>query len=603
YETSSAVERNITAGGRAAGRLFNGNLEVGATYLREEGDDQVTDAVSQLAGVDVTAQLGANTQIHAEYARTTRDSAAEEASGNSDADALLVEVIHRQEALAVSAYYREDEAGFGLGQQSSATIGVRRYGANASAQLGRPTANGVTRGAQHFVDGEAFREENLSNGDSRTVVEAALRRESPLFGASIGLRSVQENLAADEDGPRRSALLTSSARKTFANLGLTVTAAHELPIAGDESTQFPQRTILGADKTLTNRATLNVRHEILDGVNASGNNTTVGVTAQPWAGGEVRAATDLVTQDSARRLSATVGVDQTIRINDTWTASVGAARRANISTSGEPLDVVPDAALSPLETAPASPLTLDQSFTSGYAGVGYRDQSTAASARLEVRDSALGTRYAGILGGARETSETLSFALAARVEQDQLEGANNTRRVDARLGVSWRPRGEGPIVYNRFDVSHQDVFSQSTNWRVVNNLGVNALVTNRTQVAAFYGFKYVRGNFLGDEFDEVTQLIGGELRHDITKKIDLGFSGSALISQNGQTDFQFGPTIGFSPADNVFVSLGWNIEGFNDRDFEAAEFSRDGPFVKLRVKFDQHTARGLLERIAPRGRN
>ncbi|MEM6412479.1 MAG: hypothetical protein AAF683_13185, partial [Pseudomonadota bacterium] len=53
YEASNAVERSINAGGRAARRLFDGKLEVGATYIREEGDNESPDAVSQLAAIDL----------------------------------------------------------------------------------------------------------------------------------------------------------------------------------------------------------------------------------------------------------------------------------------------------------------------------------------------------------------------------------------------------------------------------------------------------------------------------------------------------------------------------------------------------------------------
>jgi uncharacterized repeat protein (TIGR01451 family) len=601
FETSAAVERNITAGGRVAARAFNDRLEVGATYVREEGDDNVTGAVSQLAGVDITARLDEKTEIHAEYARTSRDSDAEAISGEPDADAFLIEVVRRQEALTVTGYYREDEAGFGLGQQSSGTLGIRRFGAAISAELGTAKKTAAHTGAAHFVDGEVYREESLANGNNRTVAEAALRRESALFGASVGLRTVTERLDADDNGPRRSHLLTSSVRKTFDQLGLTVSAAHEQPLGGesDESTLFPQRTILGADKSIGSRATLNVRHEFLDGANASGNNTTVGVTVLPWTGGEVRAATDLVTQDSARRLSATVGVDQTFRLSDNWTAGLGAARRAQISGDDFALDVVPDDALSPLETAPQSPLTLDQSFTSVYTGLGYQNDRTAASTRFEIRDSALGSRYTGVFGGAREATEDVSFALAGRVERNLLDQSANTTRLDARLGLAWRPRGKGAVIFNRFDASYDEATGQSETWKVVNNFGINAVLRERFQVSAFYGFKYSESEFFGDRFNEITQLVGGEARFDVTERLDLGLSGSALISQNGQTDFQIGPSVGYSPVDNTWISLGWNIEGFRDDDFEAAEFSRDGPFIKLRVKFDQNTASGLLDRILP----
>ncbi len=605
FETSAAVERNITAGGRVSARAFNDRVEVGATYIREEGDDNVADAVSQLAGVDITAHLDRYTEVHAEYARTNRDAAAQADSGETDADALLIEVIRRQEALTVTGYYREDEAGFGLGQQSSATGGVRRFGAAVTAEIGRASKSAAQTGASHYVDGEVYREESLENGNRRTIAEAAVRREGPLLGASLGFRTVTENLDLDSNGPRRSHLLTSSLRKTFDRFGLTLSAAHEQPLGGesDESTLFPQRTILGADKSIGNKATLNLRHEILDGANASGQNSTVGITVKPWTGGEVRASTDFITQDSGRRLSATVGVDQTLRLSENWTAGLGVSRRARINGGDFVLDVVPDDALSPLETAPESPLTLDQSFTSVYTGLGYRNEKTAASTRFEIRDSAVGTRYTGVIGGAREATEDLSFALAGRIERNLADELSNTLGLDARLGLAWRPRGKGTVIFNRFDAAYDETTGQSEVWKVVNNFGINTVVGERLQVAGFYGFKYSEAEFFGDRFNEVTQLVGGEVRFDVTKRLDLGLSGSALISQNGQTDYQIGPSVGYSPVENTWISLGWNIEGFRDDDFEAAEFTRDGPFIKLRVKFDQHSARNLLDRISPGGPN
>jgi len=47
------------------------------------------------------------------------------------------------------------------------------------------------------------------------------------------------------------------------------------------------------------------------------------------------------------------------------------------------------------------------------------------------------------------------------------------------------------------------------------------------------------------------------------------------------------------------LSFGWNFAGFVDDDFVGAEFTREGPFLQLRIKFDQNTAKGLLDAISP----
>ena len=599
YETSAVTERNITTGGRVSARSEDGNVEVGVTYIREEGDDEIADATSELAAIDLRAQVSEHTEIHAEYARTTRESSVGE---TGDADAYLLEVLHQKEALSVRAYLREDGEGFGLGQQSSAAGGVRRLGAIATVRLGSGDEAEATQRTEQKIEAQAYLEENLVSGATRNVADIVMRQDSQVLGFSGGVRAVEEDY--DDGEVRQSVLLTGSARKTFTEQGLTVSVAHEQPIFNrDETTLFPQRTTLGVDKILTPQATLNLRHEMVNSDNASGHTTVLGVTVRPWEGVEIRAAADSITQDGAQRIGTTVGVDQLIRLDDKWSTSFGAARRDRVDGGDDPRNVTADDAISPIESAPVSPLILDEAYTSAYAGLGYDGDRTAGSARLEVRDATSGQRYAAVLGGAREASKTLSYAGAARV---QYEGGNteelDRRSIDARVGVAWRPRGEGVVVYDRFDVSRDEAFSQSSTWKAVNNLGVNAMLTDRTQASVFHGIKYTEAEFGGETATGVTQLLGGEIRHDLGKQWDVGLSASALYAHSsGTVDYAYGPSIGYTPAKNVWLSLGYNVEGYTDEDFEAAEYSRDGVYIKLRFKFDEDTARDLLRRISPSG--
>ena len=108
-------------------------------------------------------------------------------------------------------------------------------------------------------------------------------------------------------------------------------------------------------------------------------------------------------------------------------------------------------------------------------------------------------------------------------------------------------------------------------------------------------------DFDGASFDGFTHLLGTEARFDITPRIDVGMHASGLWSENGKTvDYAYGPSIGFTPADNVWISLGYNMSGFEDEDFAAAEYREQGAYIQFRMKLDQNTASGLLSRISPR---
>lgn len=591
YETAEVVERDLTVGGRAAVRALDGRVELGGTLVHEEGRANAPGGKSDLAAVDFHGKINDKTEIHLEYGISRRDTDGIEESG----DAIIAEITHRSENLTASAYFNETDENFGLNQQSSGTAGVRRFGAEANFRLSSGAVENSTQVSERFVEASAYREENLETGAERTVSEVALRQEGPFTSGSIGLRRVVEK--PDDASTRKSLLATSEIRQNFDKVGLTIHASRDQPITSDgDSTFFPKRTRVGLDQRITKGLSLNVSHEIQDGENASSANTIVGITANPWTGSSITAATDIITQDAGRNIGATLGVDQQVILNKNWSGSFGLTRRQQLASDGtiDPLeDIVPDAAISPLE--------VDQDFTSIYVGAGYRDQVTNGSARVEVRQSDLGQRYTYVAGAAREVSEQLSFAGAARVEDQDNEIEPDSRSIDARLGAAWRPRNAtGLIAFNRFDIKSEQTAGEFKSWKVVNNLALNALIDERVQVSLNHGFKYSSIEADGLANNGVTQLFGTEARVDITKNVDIGVQGSALYSHNsGTVEYSYGPSIGISPAKNIWISAGWNFEGFSDEDFAAAEFTNKGPFIKLRIKFDQNTAKGLLEKISP----
>lgn len=588
YETAEDAERNITFGGRVQTQILDEKVQIGSTFVHEDGSSLQGGIEQNQVGVDVIAQVTENTQLRAEYAITENKGSANDGT----ADAILAEVIHTSENFTGEAYFREEEAGYGVGQTNSNTAGVRRYGAKAAYKFDEFEDEETGRRGSRRVEAQAFREENLSTGNSRNTAEVLATHQGELMTISGGLRASKDELADAED--RQSLLAIGRASVRVPKFDATIQVSHEQPLGGkDEVSAYPQRTTIGVDKNLKNFATVSVRHEMLNGADTKSDNTVIGVSATPWKGTTVSANSDLMTNDSGRRLGATIGLDQQVQIDENWSASGGLRNRNVIDQKGTFIEVAPDAAISPLET--------NEDFTSAYVGLAYRDDVMSGSVRLEGRNSSAGDTTTVSAGVARELSEELSLAGSARALFNRLDDASqDTSQLDIRLGGAWRPRGEETIIFDRFDLSHDKNALGETETKIVNNIAINQMITDRFQATANYGVKHVSTELGGKKLKSWNHLLGGEARFDVTEKIDIGLRGSYMTS-NGTNSAQYsiGPSIGVSPVKNIWVSAGYNVKGFVDDDFEAAEYSRKGVYLQMRMKFDQNTARGLLRRISP----
>jgi len=590
YETSEDAERNVTFGGRVQTQILDDKVQIGSTFVHENGSALEGGTKQNMVGVDVIAQVSDNTEVRAEYAMTDVDG-----SGGDTREAILAEVVHTSERLSTEAYFRQEDGGYGLGQRNSNTNGIRRFGASANYEIEIFEDEKTGRRGNRSIEAAAYREENLGTGESRNTGEIIARHNGDNLSVSGGLRASHDDLIGRED--RDSVLAIASASLKVPKHGATFQIAHEQPLGlgeGGEVSAHPRRTTLGVDKTIGSRATASIRHELVEsGSDGTSQNTTFGLTATPWKGGSLTAASDLLTNDSGRRLGATVGLDQQVRLSKNWSASAGVRNRRVLDAETEFVEVTPDAAISPFE--------VNEDFTSAYVGAAYRTEVMSGSARLEARKASDGDTWTASAGIARELSEELSIAGAARgYFRETDESPNVASRVDVRLGGAWRPRSEDIIVFDRLDISHEKNALGEGESKIVNNAAANVMLSDRWQLTANYGVKRVSTELADTKLKTTSHLLGAETRFDITDKIDLGLTGSMLTtSGTDNLQYSYGPSIGVTPAKNVWVSAGYNFEGFKDDDFEAAEYSREGVYLKLRIKFDQNTASGLLRRISP----
>ncbi len=89
-------------------------------------------------------------------------------------------------------------------------------------------------------------------------------------------------------------------------------------------------------------------------------------------------------------------------------------------------------------------------------------------------------------------------------------------------------------------------------------------------------------------------LIGADFKFDLSKFADIGAAGTVRVGTGGKNiAYSGGPVLTVAPFKNGNISMGYNIVGFEDRDFEKSRYTRSGPFVTFKLKFDQETLAGF----------
>ena len=572
YESADPGDEKLSYGGRAAYKPTD-QIEIGVTHIHEGN----VGANGNLTGGDVTFKLNDKTTIKGEYATSERSIAGLDAEG----DAWKIEALREDEKLSAKAYARKQDPGFGLGQQSASETGTRKIGADARYKLSESVQ----------LDGQMYRQDTLTNSAQRDVVEGQVQWRKDELTTQAGVRVVH-----DEDGTGKknesNQALAGIAYELF-DRRLRLRANAEVDVTGQaESVDFPNRLLLGADYKLTPLTTVFGEQEFARGENLSANMTRVGLKTQPWAGAEIAGTLGNQFINDGTRLYSGLGLTQKWQINQHWQTDFLIDRTQTLKADVTPLN--PNVPLASGSVGGLSGIASD--YTAIAVGAGYLNDSWSGNARVEWRESDLDDKLNVLLGVQRKLDAGRTVA-AGFLYSETDSGLLRSRKFDGRVSYALRPSGGRWIVLDRFDVidetieANGEVFSGELRARkLVNNLNANYTPDMHTQWSFQYGSKYVFDRIDGASYTGYTDLIGVEVRRDLGKRWDIGLSGSVLHSWNSKVfDYHAGASVGYRLMENTWIAVGYNVLGFNDRDFAGAEYRAKGFFFSVRIKFDQDT--------------
>ncbi|MGY2733724.1 hypothetical protein [Sphingomonas sp. UYP23] len=585
YETESTL-RKLATGGRATVRMAQGRVQLGASVLRD-----ATVGNGTVAGIDLKAKPTVDSEIRAEYARGG-------AGGFGAGQAWLGEAELHRGGIDVLVYGRSQDQAFGLGQQNVVEAGTRKFGVDGRVALSSKLAMTLT----------AWNAVQLDGPGARKAAEARLE-----YRRATGTLFVGGTFADDSgiDGQaRHSRLLTLGGTQVLFGGKLELGAQAQVAPGGERaSVDFPLRQQLTAAWRVRDEIRLLGGYEYAQGKDFAVGTPRLGFDVAPWTGAKLMSTLNQqAIGENGQRTYAQYGLSQSLPIGKRWTIDV--TLDASSTVRGKvPTGAFIDAFASTANGATAGTYQNDGDYVAATVGAGYRAELWSANGRLEHRRSDRDVRWT-ITGDFLRTlgqGRTLAAGIRYAALTDRF-GAS-AAALNADLALALRPQDSRWSVLERlqFRQEHADAGIESSNvlavssygggfqgtLRVINNLALNYRTGNEgrghgLEATVYYGSKWVHGSFGTYDYTGYVDAIGIDMRKDVGRCFDIGVQTSVQHAwQRGVVSYSYGPTVGVSPAKNVWITAGYNIAGYRDRDFEDDHYSRAGGYVTARLKFDQ----------------
>ncbi len=615
YEVDGVAARRVNAGGRFSWTTADQRLRIGVTAIRDDDNQRETN----MGGIDIRWRPSDATEVRAEFAASDTDpgaSAAPTEDNPGTATAWLVEAEHHSSDFDILAYAREQQSGFGVGQLSGAERGTRKFGFDGRVRFDE----------QFSLATSAWHEDFLTSGARRIAGQAMVEYHSGSTDARLGI--IYSNDELSDGSTLESTLLQIGATQRLFENRLTLDAQTEFALDDAESVDFPARHQFTARFAATDWVTLVGGYEIAEGDSVDARTVRVGFDVQPWSGARISLAGN--QQDIAEfgpRTFAAYGFAQSLVLDENW--SVDFSLDGNKTLGG---GIDPDTVLNPAQPVASggflgngSNPTLTEDFTAVTAGASYRGERWSWAGRAEYRDGEREDRYGVTTSLLRQIGEGSAVGGAfswLRAEQD---GGATSEITSLEISVAHRPLASDWSFLNKLELRSDEITNavagqpgpigsapllvtgDQRSRRIVNSFSLNYSPTStglsmyggqdfldRSEFSFFWGTRYVSDRFGTADVEGWSNLFGADARFDLSETFDIGASASVREGNGGRAwTWSVGPNIGISPIENTWISVGYNITGFEDRDFEAARYTRDGPYVTFRLRFDQQTFRDL----------
>lgn len=572
YEVE-ADDEELVGGGRVEVYDADKKVVVGITGV----DDNTLGANASLGGVDATWKPNNSHTVKAEVAKSRQEDIS---NSRVSSNAGLVEHRYTSEQLDTNVRVEEKDANFGMGQLADDDEDIRISQANARYRFSEQVA----------LSGDVSRQEILSNDNQRDIAETRLEYLQPQWKAYGGLRQAEDTINNELFQSRQ---VIAGGQRQYMEERLVLSVRGESDIESSDNVDYPNLLSLGSDYRLNNKTSLFANQDFSWSDERRSQDTRIGVRSSPWQGGTVSTDVSRAQDEYGPRLLAHAGLFQTVNLNSQWSTDFGLDRSQTLRDN----NTVNEAVFDPRRSLAQG--TQSDDYTAASVGAGYRTAEWQWTNRLEARRADTDDKWTVMSGFQHRLDDTDTMAgRFLHFDQDMNSGISN-RSSELDFSYSRRPLSNSWYWLNRTRLvadEMEDSLATQEGRRLINNTMVNIIPEYRHQLSLQYGARYVKDTIDDKQWTGYSDLIAAEYRYDITERWDAGFRSSTLASYNSDIRLNsFGVMAGYSPVKDIWVSLGYNFQGFYDSDFSGAETRIKGFVLNFRIKLDQNAATDLME--------
>jgi uncharacterized repeat protein (TIGR01451 family) len=570
YESAQDGNKYFIYGGRGAYKIRSW-LEAGATGIVEEN------GISNyhLFGGDIKLNLPGSTILKAEYARTRGLFDVSSALSPEDGEGWSLDLEGRpMKNISLKGYYRYLSDYFSNQSATDAVRGTSKIGLEAAYEI-QPT---LTVKAKYLDEKDRINDSShllasagVTKKFTKTTVSAELSHEeaekltdtpAQIPYTPGGLLNGVPFLNPYETPERATFLKLALERELLSNLSLSL--SHKQDISGND--YFISQA--GLNYKLNNQNRLYVREEYAKYEDGTQNRILLGVESQILKNTTVYDEYRLADGSAGYRNQQVMGLKNKFQIMEGVTANIAGEYLSTLS--GEKNKNEPDAyaAALGLEYLPKDDFKI--------------------TGRLEHRNEIDGEKssYLAEIGAAYKLHPDYSLLLRERYFLEKDAGNDNhTSRFF--VGLAYRP-----LDNDRFNALSKIEYKYNRQYGSQPGDTTNALIFSTEGVFQARRNLQLTGKYAGkleqdDCFTSYTDLITARLVYDLSGRFDIGAEYRLLTSHLTNTLLHGGSVeIGYRMMDQLWLSLGYSFDRF-DADLAGDSYEGEGPYLKLRFKFDE----------------